>query len=172
MIARGCPKRDSLFLFGREKQMQMNKIRVTKLFNFEMAHALEKYDGLCRNIHGHSYKLWVTVTGILPANLGEAKDGMLIDFSDLKHIVQECIVDKYDHALVLNAKMDTPTLTMLQNHYQKVITTDYQPTSEQLLISFAKTLQDVLPANIVLHSLRLQETETSYAEWFAQDNNN
>jgi 6-pyruvoyltetrahydropterin/6-carboxytetrahydropterin synthase len=162
----------SLFYAYKDKQTKMNKIRVTKLFHFEMAHALEKYDGLCRNIHGHSYKLWVTVTGILPANPNSPKDGMLIDFSDLKHIVQECIVDKYDHALVLNVSMDTSTLTTLQNHYQKVITTDYQPTSEQLLISFAKTLQDLLPANIVLHSLRLQETETSFAEWFAQDNRN
>jgi len=131
-----------------------------------MAHALEGYDGLCRNIHGHSYKLRVTVVGIPVEDSQSPKNGMLIDFSDLKHIVEKSIISKYDHSLVLNSKTDTTTIKALQNYYDKIVTVNYQPTSEQMLIDFANILQDVLPANISLHSLRLSETDTSYAELF------
>ena len=143
----------------------MGKIYITKLFGFEMAHALEGYDGLCKNIHGHSYKLRVTVVGMPVEDLQSPKNGMLIDFSDLKHIVEKNIVSKYDHALVLNTKTDTSTIKTLQNHYDKIVTVNYQPTCEQMLIDFADVLQRVLPSNINLHSLRLSETDTSYAEW-------
>ena len=143
----------------------MGKIYITKLFSFEMAHALEGYDGLCKNIHGHSYKLRVTVVGMPIDDLQSPKNGMLIDFSDLKQIVEKYIISKYDHALVLNAKTDTITIKTLQNHYDKIVTVDYQPTCEQMLIDFADVLQKVLPSNINLHSLRLSETDTSYAEW-------
>ena len=143
----------------------MGKIYITKLFSFEMAHALEGYDGLCKNIHGHSYKLRVTVFGIPLDNSQSPKNGMLIDFSDLKQIVEKYIISKYDHSLVLNSKTDALTINVLQSHYDKIVTVNYQPTCEQMLIDFADILQKVLPSNISLHSLRLSETDTSYAEW-------
>ena len=99
------------------------------------------------------------------------KEGMIIDFSDLKQIVNTSIISKYDHALVLNSKTDTTTINALRNHYDKIVAVNFQPTSEQLLIEFAKILQNTLPPNVNLHSLRLNETETSYAEWFAYSNN-
>ncbi|MDR0606655.1 MAG: 6-carboxytetrahydropterin synthase [Bacteroidales bacterium] len=147
----------------------MGKIRITKLFTFEMAHALKGHDGLCSNIHGHSYKLRVTVVGNTVDNSDSPKDGMLIDFADLKHIVKKSIVDKYDHALVLNSTTDMTVLNMLKGHYDKIVIVDYQPTSEQMLMDFANILQQELPSTINLYSLRLSETETSYAEWFAED---
>ena len=84
----------------------MQNIRITKIFHFEMAHALNNYDGLCRNIHGHSYKLRVTLIGQPSNDKTSPKKGMLIDFSDIKKIVRESIIDKYDHALVLNQNTD------------------------------------------------------------------
>ena len=145
----------------------MGRIQITKIFHFEMAHALEGYDGLCKNIHGHSYTLRVTVFGT-PINDAESpKEGMIIDFSDLKQIVNTSIISKYDHALVLNSKTNTATINALRNHYDKIMVVNFQPTSERLLIEFAKILQNTLPPNVNLHSLRLNETETSYAEWFA-----
>jgi 6-pyruvoyltetrahydropterin/6-carboxytetrahydropterin synthase len=147
----------------------MGKIRITKLFDFEMAHALEGHDGLCCNIHGHSYKLRVTVVGTPVDNFESPKNGMLIDFSDLKRIVKVTIIDKYDHALVLNNITDAGLVDALQNHYNKVVVVDYQPTSEQMLINFAHLLQNALPATVSLYSLRLSETDTSYAEWFAEN---
>ncbi len=65
-------------------------IRVTKEFPFEMAHALWNYDGPCRNVHGHSYRLFVTLSGKPPIDVeGNPKNGMVIDFSDLKSIVKK-----------------------------------------------------------------------------------
>ena len=74
-------------------------IRITKEFKFEMAHALHGYDGLCKNIHGHSYKLFVTVKGKIKNEKGNTKDGMVLDFTSLKDIVKKHIILKYDHSL-------------------------------------------------------------------------
>ena len=145
----------------------MGRIQITKIFHFEMAHALEGYDGLCKNIHGHSYTLRVTVVGTPVDDAKSPKDGMIIDFSDLKQIVETPIIRKYDHALVLNSKTNIATINALRNHYNKIVVVNFQPTSERLLMEFAEILQDTLPPNVNLHSLRLNETETSYAEWFA-----
>src|SRR5665811_2143363 len=81
----------------------MPKIRVTKRFYFEMAHALYQYDGLCQNIHGHSYNLEVTLTGETKKQPGHPKDGMVLDFGGLKKIVKSQIVDRFDHALMVNS---------------------------------------------------------------------
>ena len=80
----------------------MSQIRVTKSFGFETGHALYGHDGLCKNIHGHSYKLYVTVIGKPINDVNQAKNGMVIDFKDLKTIVKSEIVDVFDHAMVLN----------------------------------------------------------------------
>ena len=81
----------------------MKTIRITKQFKMEMAHALYGYDGLCKNIHGHSYRLWVTLRGPVLEKHGHEKDGMVLDFGLLKRLVKPHIIDKYDHSFVLNA---------------------------------------------------------------------
>jgi len=149
----------------------MSKIRITKQFTFETGHALYGYDGKCKNVHGHSYKLSVTVIGSPITDSTNVKYGMVIDFGDLKKIVKEEIVDVFDHATVFN--QNTPHIELaneLKSRDHHVILVDYQPTSENMVIDFAKKIKDRLPNNINLHSLRLQETETSFAEWFQSDN--
>jgi 6-pyruvoyltetrahydropterin/6-carboxytetrahydropterin synthase len=149
----------------------MSKIRITKQFSFETGHALYGYDGKCKNVHGHSYKLSVTVIGEPISDSTNVKFGMVIDFSDLKKIVREEIVDVFDHATVFN--QNTPHVELaneLKNRGHHVILVDYQPTSENMVIDFAKKIKDRLPQSIELHSLKLQETESSFAEWFASDN--
>lgn len=149
----------------------MSKIRITKQFNFETGHALYGYDGKCKNVHGHSYKLSVTVIGEPIMDSNNVKFGMVIDFSDLKKIVKEDIVDVFDHATVFN--QNTPHVELakeLQNRGHHVILVDYQPTSENMVVDFANKIMARLPKDIQLHSLRLQETESSFAEWFASDN--
>jgi len=149
----------------------MSNIRITKQFNFETGHALYGYDGKCRNVHGHSYKLSVTVIGTPIKDKNHVKFGMVIDFSDLKKIVKEDIVDVFDHATVFNK--NTPHIELakeLSDRGHHVILVDYQPTSEMMIIDFANKIKKRLPKNINLYSLRLQETETSFAEWFASDN--
>ena len=79
----------------------MPTLRLTKEFRFEGAHALTGYDGKCRHIHGHSYILYVTVKGTPSNPDGTPKSGMLIDFTDLKRIVNDHIIDVFDHSLIL-----------------------------------------------------------------------
>ncbi|RAR71760.1 6-pyruvoyl trahydropterin synthase family protein [Flavobacterium aciduliphilum] len=149
----------------------MSTIRITKIFNFETGHALFGYDGKCKNVHGHSYKLYVTVIGKPITDTKNTKYGMVIDFSDLKKIVKEEIVDVFDHATVFNK--NTPHIELaaeLQTRGHHVILVEYQPTSENMVIDFAKKITNRLPEGIQLHALKLQETESSYAEWYASDN--
>ena len=147
----------------------MQTIRLTKEFKFEMAHALKGYDGLCRNIHGHSYELLVTVTGVPVSDKTSAKLGMVMDFGDLKRIVRNNIIDEFDHALVLNQE-SADDYNVNVEMFGRTILVDYQPTSENMLIDFVARLKDKMPANVKLHHLLLRETVTSYAEWFAKDN--
>jgi 6-pyruvoyltetrahydropterin/6-carboxytetrahydropterin synthase len=149
----------------------MSKIRITKQFSFETGHALYGYDGKCKNVHGHSYKLSVTVIGAPIDDRNHVKYGMVIDFTDLKKIVKEEIVDLFDHATVFNET--TPHIALaneLKSRGHHVILVNYQPTSENMVIDFADKIKKRLPAGISLHSLKLQETETSFAEWYAEDN--
>lgn len=148
----------------------MSNIRITKQFTFETGHALYGYDGKCKNVHGHSYKLDVTVIGQPIADASHVKLGMVIDFGDLKKIVNREIVDVFDHATVFNK--NTPHVKLarqLESHGHNVLLVDYQPTSEMMVIDFAGKISALLPDAITLHSLRLSETATSYAEWFAAD---
>ena len=149
----------------------MSGIRITKQFSFETGHALYGYDGKCKNVHGHSYKLSVTVFGKPISDNTNVKYGMVIDFSDLKKIVKEEIVNVFDHATVFNK--NTPHVELakeLENRGHNVLLVDYQPTSEMMVIDFSKKIKKRLPNHISLHSLKLQETESSFAEWFAYDN--
>ena len=149
----------------------MDRIRITKQFFFETGHALYGYDGKCRNVHGHSYQLAVTVIGKPIADNQNVKYGMVIDFGDLKAIVKREIVDKFDHTTVFNK--NTPHIELakeLSDRGHNVMLVAYQPTSEMMLIDFAKRIQDHLPEDIKLFSLKLQETGTSHAEWYASDN--
>ena len=149
----------------------MSTIRITKQFSFETGHALYGYDGKCKNVHGHSYKLSVTVSGKPISDNTNVKFGMVIDFGDLKKIVKEEIVDVFDHATVFNKNTPHVELaTELKNRGHHIILVDYQPTSEMMVIDFAKKIKDRLPENIHLHSIKLQETDTSFAEWFASEN--
>jgi len=143
-------------------------VRITKEFKFEMAHALYGYDGVCANIHGHSYRLWVTVRGEVKNENGHTKDGMLMDFTDLKSIVKPAIVDKYDHSLVLNA--NSPHANLDLSAFNKVYYLDYQPTSENLVLDFANFIKNELPNGVDLLKVVLSETATSFAEWNKDDN--
>jgi 6-pyruvoyltetrahydropterin/6-carboxytetrahydropterin synthase len=149
----------------------MSTIRITKKFNFETGHALYGYDGKCKNVHGHSYKLAVTVSGKPITDNTNPKFGMVIDFTDLKKIVNEEIVDVFDHATVFN--QNTPHVELakeLMDRDHHVLLVDYQPTSEMMVIDFAKKIKSRLPNAIKLHAVKLQETGSSFAVWFASEN--
>jgi 6-pyruvoyltetrahydropterin/6-carboxytetrahydropterin synthase len=148
----------------------MRKIRVTKEFHFEAAHALHGYDGACRDVHGHSYHLSVTVIGEPVQDGTSPKLGMVLDFGDLKKLIRKTLVDPLDHALMLNASASSSLVKDPVPPFSNIILLDYQPTSENLLLDFAGRLGELLPRGLKLHSMRLRETVSSYAEWFAEDN--
>jgi 6-pyruvoyl tetrahydropterin synthase/QueD family protein len=93
-------------------------IRVTKRFHFEMAHTLYEYDGLCRNIHGHSYNLEVTISGEPRNEPGHPKDGMVLDFSELKNIVKSQIINRFDHALMVNQLVPESQIATTQSNHK------------------------------------------------------
>ena len=145
-------------------------IRITKIFTFETAHVLYNYDGKCKNMHGHSYKLFVTVKGNPIDNLENPKNGMVVDFGDIKKIVKSEILSVWDHAVLLNGLSPHKNLGEdLEKQGHKVIYCDYQPTCENMLYDIAKKVQFHLPKNVSLAYLKLHETENSYGEWFAED---
>lgn len=118
-------------------------LTVTKHFGFEACHHLPFYEGACHNVHGHSYKLDVTVGGQIIKD--GPKQGMIIDFKDLKKIVKENVVDKLDHS-------------DLNEFYAN-------PTAELMVTDIAYSIMQKLPKEVYLVSVKLWETEDSYAEY-------
>ncbi len=138
-------------------------ISVTKIFNFEMAHALHNYEGPCANIHGHSYILHVKV---ISAKKGENElitPGFIIDLKELKEIVNSKVISLLDHKLVLSYDY----MNSLESHtsFQNLFLFGAEPTAENLLLFISKELIASLPPQVSLHSLKLFETGNSYAEW-------
>lgn len=146
----------------------MSTIRITREFSFEGAHALKGYDGKCRHIHGHSYKLFVTYIGQTSQIRNHPKSGMVIDFSEIKKIINELIIDPFDHALIL--RDDSPLGEEIQNEYCNVKIVPFQPTCENLADYFAGILIEREPEGLKLFSIKLHETANSFVEWFASDN--
>ena len=144
-----------------------NEIRITKEFSFEAAHTLTGYDGACNEIHGHSYRLFVTVAGTPEVDEQNPKFGMTMDFGVLKAIVREEVVDQYDHSFIIrNCPENEELIGVLARHFSRIRAVDYQPTCENMVQRFAEAISARLPERIRLVGLRLHETATSYAEYF------
>jgi 6-pyruvoyltetrahydropterin/6-carboxytetrahydropterin synthase len=144
-------------------------LQVTKIFWFEMAHAIRGYEGLCRHIHGHSYKLYVTVSGMQKGDEYLPSPGFVIDFKKLKEIVNVAVVRNLDHKLVLSRAYlaEMPPVSTQEN----IFIWDAEPTAENLIIYARKAIRDNLPDGINLVSLKLYETRDSYAEWMDGNQN-
>lgn len=146
----------------------MPSIRLTRVFSFESAHILWNHDGKCKNIHGHSYHLHVTISGPIRNEPGHPHDGMIMDFSELKKLVQQSVIESLDHALLISIHHPLlQTIETLQSHCEKIIVLPFQPTAENLVQYIAEQLQKALPSHIKLLKLKLSETTNSYVEWFA-----
>jgi 6-pyruvoyltetrahydropterin/6-carboxytetrahydropterin synthase len=141
----------------------MNVVRISKTFTFEAAHFLPKYDGLCKNIHGHSYQLTVTLKGTPEQDKSSCKVGMLMDFSILGDLVKNKLLIHFDHALIIEEGIDFSFST-------KLLRVNYTPTCENLIVDIGSRLRNILPSNISLFSLLLYETKNNFCEWYADDN--
>lgn len=140
------------------------RVRVTKRFHFEMAHALRCHDGLCANIHGHSYVLDVTLSGSPRREADHPKDGMVIDFAELKQLVNKVVINELDHALLLHER-DRSQVVPGHAMFGRVRFTPWQPSCENVLLDIVERLRRALPDPHSLDAVRLQETATSWAEW-------
>ena len=147
-----------------KNQTHSDMVSLCRKFSFEAAHYLPHYQGDCQHVHGHSYHLEVCVLGTPISEAGHPNDGMVIDSCELKKIVKEHILDKYDHRLIVNANQPA-FIASLKTLEMKHITTDFQPTIENLVLEFVSILQNNLPENIQLRNLKLHETDSTYCEW-------
>lgn len=140
-------------------------MKVTKQFEFEMAHMLENHPSLCKNLHGHSYKLFVTVEG-------PVVNDMVVDFKDLKEIVKNLIVDPLDHCFAFNYNtqddFEKDLIEVVKKHNKKYIAFPWRTSCENM----AKWMFDVLNSAFVdrettyrVSNIRLYETSTSFADY-------
>lgn len=136
---------------------------VTKIFHFEMAHAIYRYPGVCRNIHGHSYTLHVSVSSSGSSDDFIPTPGFEIDFKEIKKVVVGSVIKSLDHKLILSRDYlaQYPTLLSLEN----LVVWEAEPTAENLLIYIRRLLENSLPEGVKLAKLKIYETKDSYAEW-------
>jgi len=142
-------------------------IRITKEFDFEAAHALDGYEGKCKDIHGHSYHLKITLIGEPSKDVLLSDCGMVVDFGEIKSIVRDHVYENFDHRLLLR---NDSRFKGLERNNERIRYVNYQPTCENMLIEIVGMVQKCLQGKIILHSAFLRETANSYAEWFSSDN--
>lgn len=128
----------------------MRKLFITKKFTFESAHVLPNHPGKCRNLHGHSYKLEVTFSGYA------TQDNMVIDFSKIKKMVKDLIIDRLDHAYLNDLELPG---------FPKD-----NPTAEAMVQWMVDLMDPIdLGEGVDLAGVKLYETETCYVEWKKDD---
>ena len=147
-------------------------ISITRTFKFEMAHYLPNHNGNCRFLHGHSYKLEVTVTPLLnnklsERNVNDPQYGMVIDFGNLNKIVQKKIIDVFDHSLTVWDKyVDDDFKKGLDQFNDRINYIDYRPTAELMCIDFYNRIDEELRNDLIkIKKIKLYETDNSYAEY-------
>ncbi|MDI1322037.1 MAG: 6-carboxytetrahydropterin synthase [Algoriphagus sp.] len=133
-------------------------LSITKIFSFEAAHRISKYQGACSQVHGHSYKLQITVSAGMPGD-----NDMILDFKVLKDLVQNHVLSLWDHSLILKGNAENRQFFL--NYPGKIYWMDSEPTAERMLIDISRKLEPVLPDYVNLEEIVLFETETSYAKW-------
>ena len=142
-------------------------LRLTKIFHFEMAHAIHGYQGACKNIHGHSYELHVTLGTVEIQKEYIPMPGFIIDFKQIKNLVNTAIIEKFDHSLILSTAYlsDHPT----NNIHDNLIIWEVETSAENILLYMEDVLNSRLPSDIKLIQIKLYETKDSFAEWIADD---
>jgi 6-pyruvoyltetrahydropterin/6-carboxytetrahydropterin synthase len=142
----------------------LGEVSVCKIFTFDAAHQLIGHKGKCSNLHGHTYKLEVVLKGRPSVQEGDSDEGFVIDFSDIKALVQELLIDHLDHAFL--ATGNEPVLETLKATGSKIALLSFRTTAENLSSYAAYQLKQ---AGLPLYSVKLWETPTSWAEVLAED---
>ena len=132
-------------------------MKIAKEFNWEMGHRLPFHEGKCKNLHGHSYKCMIELTGKPDYN------GIVLDYYDVKKIV-EPVFDDMDHSFMV-WKGDKELIDALTKLNSRMVVVDFQTTAENIcLYLLDKIKSSGLPANVTALKVRVLETENTYAE--------
>jgi len=132
-------------------------MKIAKEFTWEMGHRLPFHAGKCKNLHGHSYKCMVELTG------EPDKNGMVMDYYDLKKVI-EPILDELDHAFMV-CKKDNEMIEVLEKLNSRQVVVDFETTAENICVYLLNKIKSAkLPSNIKSLKIRVLETENSYAE--------
>jgi 6-pyruvoyltetrahydropterin/6-carboxytetrahydropterin synthase len=132
-------------------------MKIAKEFTWEMGHRLSFHSGKCKNLHGHSYKCWIELSGSPNSN------GMVLDYYDLKKIV-EPILDELDHSFMVY-KNDIELINVLEKLNSRFVLVDFETTAENICLYLLNKMKSSnLPGNIHSIKMRVLETENSYAE--------
>jgi 6-pyruvoyltetrahydropterin/6-carboxytetrahydropterin synthase len=143
-------------------------LTITRKLEFDAGHRIPDHKSQCRNLHGHRYTLEITLIGAVIAEEGSSDNGMIMDFSDVKALAKQHLVDVWDHAFLAYAK-DTVVrefLASIPGH--KTVIIDSIPTVENLAQTAFNILkaayQDRYGTGLRLHKLVLHETPNCWAE--------
>ena len=134
-------------------------LTVTKTVKFDAAHVLTNHAGLCKNLHGHTYRVDVSVAQAAPD-----EGGMVIDFKDLKRIAGELICDRFDHAFIYNTESagEREIAEVVERHGMRTVALPFRSTAENLARHFYLALKPRLAA---LAAVKVWETADSSAEY-------
>lgn len=133
-------------------------ISITKKIEFEAAHRLSNYPGSCREIHGHTYKLEVTIAGPI-----DPETDMIMDFKDLKKVMQKAALDHFDHALILKESVENREI--FTSYSGKVTWMETEPTAERMIQWILGQIARELPSQLEVVDLSLYKTSGSLARW-------
>lgn len=140
-------------------------MKVTKEVTFDSAHMLSNYSGKCQNLHGHTYKLQVTVEG--PTVTEGNEKGMVTDFNNLKRVI-DSVTECFDHAIIfsddhLRGEAENALLEWAQTYDMSyIILPDAKSTSEYIALYIKAQIESAYPTKRI--SVKVWETPTSFAE--------
>jgi 6-pyruvoyltetrahydropterin/6-carboxytetrahydropterin synthase len=141
---------------------------ITRRLEFDAGHRIPNHNSQCKHLHGHRYAIEITLSGDIISAEGQSEQGMVMDFSDVKHIAKAQLVELWDHAFLAyrNDKVVCDFLASLPNH--KTVILDVVPTAENLAkIAFDilnPAYQDIYGNHLRLEQVRLYETPNNWAD--------
>ena len=136
---------------------------ITKTVRFDAAHVLTNHQGLCKNLHGHTYRVDVSVAG-------DGSTDMVMDFKDLKRIATETICDRFDHAFIYNTASsgESEIAAVVEKHGMRTVAIPFRSTAENLAKHFHSLLSCQIPPPLAIVSVKVWETADSCAEYRAR----
>ncbi|MCK9272747.1 6-carboxytetrahydropterin synthase QueD [Candidatus Gracilibacteria bacterium] len=145
-------------------------MQITKIYEWDMGHRIPNHTSQCSNIHGHRYKIEITLEGDIIDNKGASNEGMIIDFGDIKKITKEFIDSKLDHGY-MGYKGDV-VLDLIKKENFKYIEVDFIPTAENIAVwifnELSPKFQNIYGKNLKLHKIKLYETPNNFVSYEGQ----